>query len=121
MSNKKITRDTIKEVLVEKSQSLPAIILASGQVAIQKPIQYEGFTENGVKMNRCYCHACGNHYEITASRHVTCPKCGNRTASYIALVDDRFFRPSVGDLKQWRNDRRTGGNENPTGDKTKTV
>lgn len=60
-------------------------------------------------------------YGLRAGGTITCPKCGSRTASYIALVDDRFFRPSVGDLKQWRNDRRSGGNENPTGDKTKTV
>ena len=99
MSNKKITRDTIKEVLVEKSQSLPAIILASGQVAIQKPIQYEGFTENGVKMNRCYCHACGNHYEVTASRHVTCPKCGNsHTAQSSIYWGYRYHTPKPSDM-----------------------
>lgn len=60
-------------------------------------------------------------YGLRAGGTIPCPKCGSRTASYIALVDDRFFRPTVGDLKQWRDDKRAGGNENPTGNKTKTV
>lgn len=60
------------------------------------------------------------NYGLRAGGTAPCPKCGGE-ATYIALVDDRFFRPSVGDLKRWRDDRRRGEAENPTGNKTKTV
>ena len=59
-------------------------------------------------------------YGLRAGGTTQCPKCGAK-ASYIALVDDRFFRPTVGDLREWRNDRSRGEAKNPTGDKTKTV
>ena len=36
-----------------------------------------------------------------------CPKCKSKNASFIALVDDRFFRPTMGDLRAWKADRAT--------------
>ena len=60
-------------------------------------------------------------YGLRAGGTTVCPKCHNSEASYIALIDDRFFRPTVGDLQQWRNDRNSGGEKDPTGSKTKTV
>ena len=59
-------------------------------------------------------------YGLRAGGTTKCPKCGG-DASYIALVDDKFFRPSVGNLRAWRADRSRGEEKNPTGDKTKTV
>ena len=47
-------------------------------------------------------------YGLRAGGHCTCPKCGDSNAAFLALVDDRFFRPSLGDLREWKNDRREG-------------
>jgi hypothetical protein len=44
-------------------------------------------------------------YGLRAGGKTRCPKCGSREAAFIALVDDRFFRPSLGDLRQWKADR----------------
>lgn len=60
-------------------------------------------------------------YGLRAGGSTVCPRCGSREAAFIALVDDRFFRPSVGALRQWRDDRRAGRNENTSGDKTTAV
>ena len=60
-------------------------------------------------------------YGLRAGGTIHCPKCGSPEASYIALVDDRFFRPTVGNLQSWRDDKRRGAAENTAGDKTKTV
>lgn len=37
-----------------------------------------------------------------------CPKCGDKEASFMALTDDKFFRPTVGDLREWKNIRSSG-------------
>ena len=34
-----------------------------------------------------------------------CPQCRSNDAAFIALADDRFFRPTVGDLRRGKNDR----------------
>lgn len=44
-------------------------------------------------------------YGLRAGGTTVCPKCGGRNAAYAALVDDRFFRPSLGDLRAWKSDR----------------
>ena len=44
-------------------------------------------------------------YGLRAGGKTVCPKCGSKEAAYIALVDDRFFRPTVGDLRAWKADR----------------
>lgn len=61
------------------------------------------------------------NYGLRAGGVTQCPKCRSMEATFIALPDDKFFRPSLGDLKQWRDDRRKGGEENATGAKAKTV
>lgn len=60
-------------------------------------------------------------FGLRAAGTVKCPVCGSMEAVYVALVDDRFFRPSVGALKQWRADRSAGGAENAAGSSTKAV
>lgn len=60
-------------------------------------------------------------YGLRAGGSVVCPNCGSHNAVYIALVDDRFFRPTMGDLQQWRDDRSSGAGKNLSGDKTAAV
>lgn len=60
-------------------------------------------------------------YGLRAGGTVTCPKCQSNTAAFIALVDDRFFRPTLGDLRQWKRSRDTGSDEDVSGDKTAAV
>lgn len=50
------------------------------------------------------CHERLN-YGLQSGGRTTCPKCGSPNGAFMALVDDRFFRPSVGDLRQWKTDR----------------
>lgn len=44
-----------------------------------------------------------------------CPKCSSKEAAFIALVDDRFFRPTLGNLRAWRDNGDTGGNKDISG------
>ena len=48
-------------------------------------------------------------YGLRAGGTTVCPKCGSGEAAFIALVDDRFFRPTLGDLRAWKADRRAKG------------
>lgn len=50
-------------------------------------------------------------YGLRAGGQTQCPKCGNKEAAYIAMVDDRFFRPTLGDLKAWKHDRSAGASQ----------
>lgn len=55
-------------------------------------------------------------YGLRAGGFTQCPKCSNPNAGFIALVDDRFFRPSLGALRRWKNDRSSGKTKDvPTG------
>lgn len=61
-------------------------------------------------------------YGLRAAGTVKCPHCGSNEAVFIALVDDRFFRPSLGALRRWRDDRISErASENPAGSSTKAV
>lgn len=60
-------------------------------------------------------------YGLRAGGSAQCPKCGNPDAAFLALVDDRFFRPSLGALRQWKRDRTAGKEENASGSETATV
>lgn len=46
-----------------------------------------------------------SNYGLRAGGKSQCPQCGNKEAAFIALTDDRFFRPTLGDLRQWKIDR----------------
>jgi len=50
------------------------------------------------------------NYGLRAGGATQCPKCGATSAVYVALVDDKFFRPTLGDLRKWKNDRRSREN-----------
>ena len=60
-------------------------------------------------------------YGLHVSGTAQCPKCGSKTAKFFALVDDRFFRPSVGNLKRWKLDRNARRDEDSAGASSKTV
>ena len=44
-------------------------------------------------------------YGLRAGGTTVCPKCHGKQAAFVALVDDRFFRPTLGDLRSWKADR----------------
>jgi len=60
-------------------------------------------------------------YGLRATGYVECPHCHSKEAFYIALVDDRFFRPSLGALRKWRDDRNSERNKDNAGGKTEPV
>lgn len=60
-------------------------------------------------------------FGLRAGGVTQCPKCHKNNATYIALVDDKFFRPTVGDLRAWRDDKRSGTTKDTTGSKTAAV
>lgn len=41
-------------------------------------------------------------YGLRAGGSAQCPKCGSKDAAFLALVDDRFLHPTVGDLREWK-------------------
>ena len=57
-------------------------------------------------------------YGLRAGGTTMCPKCQSKNAAFVALVDDRFFRPTLGDLRSWKADRvaqKSGRPENADG------
>lgn len=60
-------------------------------------------------------------YGLRSGGTCGCPKCGGNQASFLAMVDDRFFRPTLGDLRNWKRDRNSGKVENILGSKTNNV
>lgn len=45
------------------------------------------------------------NYGLRAGGRCNCPVCGSPEASFVAFVNDRYFRVSVDALRKWRNDR----------------
>lgn len=60
-------------------------------------------------------------YGLRAGGRCVCPRCHSDQAAFIALIDDRFFRPTVGDLREGRDDRHFWPAENLPGSETATV
>ena len=60
-------------------------------------------------------------YGLRAGGTTTCPKCRSNNAMFVALVDDRFFRPTLDCLRTWKKDKSRRGDENSTRNKTKDV
>lgn len=61
------------------------------------------------------------NYGLRAGGRTVCPKCGNTDAAFFAFVDDKFFRPTLGDLRKWRDDTRARSAKDVQGSKTTTV
>lgn len=60
-------------------------------------------------------------YGLRAGGTAQCPKCGSKDAAFIAIMDDRFFRPTVGDLREWKHIRSERADKNVSGDTTGTI
>lgn len=60
-------------------------------------------------------------YGLRSGGTCSCPKCHSKTASFLVMVDDRFFRPTLGDLRNWKRDRSSGKVEDVLGNKTDNV
>lgn len=60
-------------------------------------------------------------YGLRAGGSAQCPKCGDMSAAFIALTDDRFFRPTVGDLREWQHDKSSGESKDTSRDTTAAV
>lgn len=50
-------------------------------------------------------------FGLRAGGSAQCPKCHSKDAAFIALVDDRFFRPTLGNLRTWRDGGDSGGDK----------
>lgn len=44
-------------------------------------------------------------FGLRAGGSTRCPRCHKPGASFMALMDDRFLRPTVGDLREWKHNR----------------
>ena len=63
-------------------------------------------------------------FGLRAGGKTGCPKCGGKEAAYVALVDDRFLRPTLGDLRAWKADRvaqKSSGSTNGNGESGQRV
>jgi len=60
-------------------------------------------------------------YGLRIGGTTTCPKCGHTDAAFFALVDDKFFRPTVGDLREWKKSRSERADKVVSRDKATTV
>lgn len=45
------------------------------------------------------------NYGLVTGGTTVCPKCHSQEATFIAMIDDRFFRPTLGDIRQWKQSR----------------
>lgn len=60
------------------------------------------------------------NYGVRAGGITKCPKCGGE-AGFVALVDDRYFRPTLDDLRQWKADKRERRDQDSAGNSAKDV
>ena len=60
-------------------------------------------------------------YGLRAGGKTTCPKCGSTNATFLAMIDDRYFRPTLVDLRSWKADKNRKRVEESTRSKTKNV
>lgn len=61
------------------------------------------------------------NYGLRFGGTTVCPRCGNTNATFFAAIDDRFFRPTLGDLRAWKVDKSQRRDENRAGRKTEDV
>lgn len=52
-------------------------------------------------------------FGLRAAGTAACPKCGSKDAAFLALITDKFFRPTLGDLRKWRDDRNQRKDKDP--------
>ena len=51
-------------------------------------------------------------YGLRAGGEAECPNCHNKAAAFLALIDERYFRPTLDDLREWKHDRNQRGDKN---------
>lgn len=49
-----------------------------------------------------------DNYGLQITGQVTCPVCGSKDGYFIALRQDKFFRPTVGDIREFKSAIRSG-------------
>lgn len=54
-------------------------------------------------------------YGLRGGGSITCPKCGNTDAAFLAFINERFFRPDVDCLRRWATDRNGRKDEDVSG------
>lgn len=62
-----------------------------------------------------------SNYGLRAGGTTVCPKCGAPDATFLAFQDERFFRPSLSDIRKWRDDRSRQQNNDVQRNKTTNV
>lgn len=62
-----------------------------------------------------------SNYGLQITGTVTCPSCGSTDARYIAFQNDKFFRPTVGDIRSWKSAIRSGEWKDVFGDPTNFI
>lgn len=60
-------------------------------------------------------------YGLRAGGVAQCPKCGSMDAAFMALINDKFFRPTLGDLREWKHSKSKRTDQDVPPSKTKTV
>lgn len=60
-------------------------------------------------------------YGLRAGGSAQCPKCGSMNAAFMALTMDKFFRPTLGDLREWKNSKNAGAGKDVSPSKTANV
>ena len=60
-------------------------------------------------------------YGLRAGGMTKCPNCGEMTGGFFALADDKFFRPTLGDIKQWKYDRSQQKDDDTTGNSPRII
>ncbi|MBQ2856515.1 MAG: hypothetical protein IJE78_05195 [Bacteroidaceae bacterium] len=60
-------------------------------------------------------------YGLRSGGLAPCPKCGKPSAMFMSLTMDKFFRPTLGDLREWKNHRHTGSAKDVSRDASANV
>ena len=60
-------------------------------------------------------------YGLRVGGTAQCPICGSKDATFFVLMDDKFFRPTLGDLRKWKWDRTKREDDIVLTDKKKPV
>lgn len=62
-----------------------------------------------------------DNYGLQITGRITCPTCHSKDAYFIALQRDKFFRPSVGDIREFKSAIRSGEWQKLPGDPSEYV
>ena len=60
-------------------------------------------------------------YGLRAGGTAQCPKCHSKNAAFVAFISDRWFRPTLDNLRRWKLDRSERANEDIPSNATRGV